>query len=107
MDRILEELTVATLGGMNTVLACSCLRKKHRDRIRACGCAVRFYFLHADRQRLSARLSSRSGHFFPAGLLDSQLTALEDPREDPDGDVMVLDANLPAAELTALISSGL
>jgi len=107
IERIVSELSISAAGRQETVLACSCLRKKHRDRIRSCGYDVRFYFLHAYRETLAVRLSSRSGHFFPAALLESQLNALEDPRNDPDGDVIVLDATHPAAELAAHIQSGL
>jgi gluconate kinase len=46
-------------------------------------------FLHVTREALEARLRARHGHFFPAGLLDSQLAILQPP--GPDEDVVVVD----------------
>ena len=48
---------------------------------------------------LAERLAGRAGHFFPAGLLDSQLVALEPLRPDEDG--IVVDVALDPAEQVA------
>ena len=45
----------------------------------------------------AARLAARHGHFFPAGLLNSQFGELQPP--GPDEPVLVVDAGLPRAEL--------
>lgn len=64
------------------VLACSALKHKYRALLRqgALG-SVRFVYLRGDEQTLESRLRSREGHFFPAGLLPTQLRALEEPSD--------------------------
>ena len=65
------------------VIACSALKQKYRDQLDgAC-----FVYLKADRELLKQRLNERRGHFFPPELLDTQITALEEP-----GDAIVIDA---------------
>jgi gluconate kinase len=48
---------------------------------RAASPALVFVFLSADRAVVEARLRARAGHFMPPSLLDSQLDALEEPRD--------------------------
>lgn len=60
------------------VLACSALRRRHRDRLRELP-GVRIVILDVPEPELRRRLASRAGHFFPAGLLDSQLATWEPP----------------------------
>jgi gluconokinase len=83
-------------GARGVVCACSALRKVYRDRLLAqCGATVRFAFLGADRDTCLQRMQARTGHFMPAGLVDSQFAARELPgpgelphaRVIPDGDV--------------------
>lgn len=60
------------------LVACSALRRRYRDRIRAAaGGPVLFVHLDGPRAVLAARLAGRQGHFMPPGLLDSQLATLE------------------------------
>ena len=67
--------------GKSLVLACSALKQVYRDRL-ARGCAaVRFVFLHGDRELIRARLAARQGHYMNPTLLDSQFAILERPRE--------------------------
>ncbi len=67
------------------VVACSALRRRYRDRLRASiGGPVRFALLENSRERLLARLARRASHFMPASLLDSQLATLERPLADED-----------------------
>ncbi|TAM62252.1 MAG: hypothetical protein EPN49_04700 [Rhodanobacter sp.] len=65
----------------NDVVSCSALKRAYRDRLRQSGTAVRFAYLRVERGELEYRLRQRS-HFMPAGLLDSQLQALEEPAGD-------------------------
>ncbi len=65
------------------VVACSALRRRHRDVLAAASPGnVRFVFLDADPQLIEARLATRRGHYMPPSLLDSQLATLERPRAD-------------------------
>lgn len=86
-------------AGHSSILSCSSLRRSYRDVLRAGAPRVRFLHLHGDRAVLAGRLGARTGHFFPADLLDSQFAALE-PLE-PDEDGIVVDVALgPEAQVS-------
>jgi gluconokinase len=78
-------------GADGVVVACSALKRDHRDRIRARAGEVAFVLPSVDRAHLLARLEHRRGHFMPPALLDSQLQALEPPQQDERA--LVLDGN--------------
>lgn len=62
------------------VVACSALKRAYRDFLTdTAGRQVRFVFIELDRPDLVRRIQQREGHYMPASLLDSQLTALEPP----------------------------
>ena len=63
----------------NVVIACSALKKSYREILRAGNENTIFIHLSAERSVISARLSSRKGHFMAATLLDSQCATLEPP----------------------------
>ena len=67
--------------GQPGVVACSALRRRYRDRLRAAGVGVRFVYLAVPREELDARMRARV-HFMPVTLLASQLAALEPPDAD-------------------------
>jgi gluconokinase len=96
--------------GQGTVLACSALRRAYRDVLRSAVPAGETFtiLLVADASTLRSRMASRSGHFMPLALLESQLATLE-PLE-PDESGVVLDATQPAdvvvAEAVSAIRSG-
>jgi len=93
-----ERIGAEERAGGSSVLACSALRRAYRNLLRSGGGRVRFVHLHGSREVLAERLRRRTGHFFPAGLLDSQLAALEPLGEDEDG--IVVDVTLdPAAQV--------
>jgi gluconokinase len=76
-------------------MACSGLRRVHRQRIRDLPFRTRFLYLEGDRRVIAERLERRSGHFFPPSLLDSQFADLEVP-EDEEGVVCLdIDDDLP------------
>lgn len=98
LDRIGADLRLAVAGSGVAVAACSALKRAYRDRLReATGFAVQFVLLDAGREELQRRLSSRTGHYMPAGLLASQIDTLEPP--DRDEPVIRLDAQQPSALL--------
>src|SRR5262245_28734087 len=68
----------------NLVLACSALRKRYRDVLRAHGDGhvLRFVHLKGDYELIAARIRSRTDHFMPASLLQSQFDTLEEPTPD-------------------------
>ena len=74
---ILENLQRAKPG----VLACSALKQKYRDILNIDPEQVRFVYLKGSRELISGRMHERTEHFMPAGMLDSQFMALEEPRD--------------------------
>lgn len=64
------------------VLACSALKEKYRDMLDWNGKEeVAYIYLKGGRDLVLGRIKNRTGHFFPAELLESQFQALEEPRE--------------------------
>jgi gluconokinase len=59
------------------VLACSSLRRIHRNLLRETN-KVKFIYLHGSKDTLFERMSSRD-HFMPSSLLDDQLETLQEP----------------------------
>ncbi len=88
----------------DAVLTCSALRRRYRDVLAGADARVRFVHLDGTVEQLSARLSSRIGHFMPASMLDSQLATLERLHPDEDGTVIGIDAP-PAALTTRIITA--
>jgi carbohydrate kinase (thermoresistant glucokinase family) len=109
LDLVGGRIADAVRAGRGIVVACSVLRRKHRDAIvRAAGVDVTFAHLHADAETLAARIAARSDHFMPASLLDSQLSTLEPLAEDEAGfsvDVVQAPSRV-AAEITRRLAAG-
>jgi carbohydrate kinase (thermoresistant glucokinase family) len=68
-------------AGRTMVLACSALKQRYRDILKAGRPGVRFVHLEGDADLIRARLAGRRGHYMPASLLESQLAALEEPAD--------------------------
>jgi gluconokinase len=68
-------------AGKTVVLACSALKQRYRDILKAGRPGVRFVHLEGDPDLIRSRLAKRRGHYMPASLLDSQFAALEEPRD--------------------------
>jgi carbohydrate kinase (thermoresistant glucokinase family) len=84
------------------VVACSALRRRHRDLLARAG-PVRFVWLDAEEETIRSRLASRKGHYMPPELLDSQLATLEPP--GPDEAVRVEAVGNPAETADAIVSA--
>ncbi len=93
--------------GQNSVTACSSLKRSYRDILRSGAPWVRFVHLHGSRSALEDRLASRSGHFFPAALLDDQFATLEPLEDDEDGVIVDVRLDRGAQLATALAKLGL
>jgi gluconokinase len=96
LDAIVAAMRERATHGRGTVIACSALKEAYRDRLRrGVGAAgeVRIVYLRGDAATIASRLASRSGHYMPASLLDSQLAALEEP-----GDAIVVDIRQPTED---------
>ena len=79
----LAALRDAIAGSAAPVLcvACSALKEKYREVLRTPGRELKFIYLHGSKALLEKRLSDRSGHFMPPGLLESQLADLQVPTD--------------------------
>jgi gluconokinase len=80
------------------IVACSALKERYRDVLRAGLRQVRFVHLVADEATLKRRLELRADHFAGVALLDSQLSALE-----PPADALRIDATCPPDRIVAAI----
>lgn len=87
------------------VVACSALRRRYRDAIRAEAPDAFFVELHVTREKLAQRLGGRPDHFMPASLFDSQLEAWEPLTDDESG--VRVDAALPLVQEVAAIRKAL
>jgi carbohydrate kinase (thermoresistant glucokinase family) len=76
------------------VVACSALHERYREVLRGTLRGVRFVYLKADAATLRDRLTTRTGHFAGPALVQSQLAALEEPR-----DALTIDATRPVDEI--------
>jgi gluconokinase len=63
-----------------TVLACSALKQRYRDRLSGGRRGVAFVHLKGPIELIAARLAARKDHFMPLSLLPSQFAALEEPQ---------------------------
>ncbi|THK39241.1 gluconokinase [Ensifer sp. MPMI2T] len=91
--RLSEEVAAATAAGERPVLTCSALRKSYRDLLRQGEPRLGFVFLDLARDLAAERIATRSGHFMPASLIESQYRTLEPPYQEPL--TLAVDASLP------------
>ncbi len=85
LDRIGAALADRDAHPRGVVVACSALRRRYRDRIRAAaGRGLAFVFLDISEEEAHRRLAVRLNHFMPASLVDSQFATLERPVDEPD-----------------------
>lgn len=98
---IAARLCEAKEAGTGVVVSCSALKRSYRDSLRTEAGEVRFIFLKGARALIAERLATRSGHFMPRSLLDSQFAALEEP--GPDERVWECDVRESPADLVAAL----
>ena len=99
LDAIRAALLKVDRANGDAVLACSALRAGFRDALRAGIRDVRFVHLVADRALIRARVASRTDHFMPVSLVDSQFETLEMP-----GDAIEIDASQPPEAIAQAIA---
>ena len=78
----ISEWIEACEGG---VLSCSALKRKYRDRLRGdygLDGHIHLVYLNGPFELIEKRMKQRGGHYMPAGLLTSQILALEKPHEE-------------------------
>lgn len=105
LDALALMLATAVSHGPQTVLACSALRRRYRQRLGLPRQGVRLVHLAGSPELLRERVEQRAGHFMPAALLDSQLATLEPPDESEQP--IVVDVAAAPAEIIARIMAAL
>jgi gluconokinase len=88
---------IAACSRKATVLACSALKRRYRDRLRAAVPGLRFVFLDVPSFVAQRRVAQRPDHFMPVSLVASQFATLEPP--GGEADVLTVDADGPLEEL--------
>jgi gluconokinase len=66
----------------HVVIGCSALRRSYREILVHGRTDARLIYLDGPQALIAERLSRRTGHFMPAGLLTSQFNTLEPPTAD-------------------------
>jgi gluconokinase len=72
-------------AGRSVVVTCSALKRSYRDLLRDGHPSVWFAHVTAEPELVRDRLGSRTGHYMPASLLDSQMATLEPLAGDEPG----------------------
>ncbi len=101
LETIAGRLREARAKGVGLVVACSALKRRYRDVLRAADPNVRFIHLAGARPLLAERLDRRAGHFMPPTLLASQFDALQPP--DADEGAWTVDVSAPVDEIVARV----
>ena len=89
-------------AGRSAVVTCSALKRAYRNLLSRPG--NRLVYLNGSKELISRRLAARTGHFFPAALVDTQFADLEPPGPDEDPIVVGLEAR-PAEIVDAIIAA--
>lgn len=106
LDALGEALRAAAQPKGVAVAACSALKRSYRQRlVERAGEPILFVHLTGAPDLLASRLATRSGHFMPASLLESQLATLEPPA--PDETALSIDIALPTDKQLALVLKAL
>jgi gluconokinase len=83
LARLAAELAAHRRRGAPCVLACSALKRRYRDRLRAATPALRFIHPRISPAVAAQRVAGRSSHYMPASLVASQFAAFESPQGEP------------------------
>lgn len=81
--------------GHSCVMANSGLRRAHRQRFRELGFRTLFLHLVAPREVIRKRMETRTDHYMPPDLLDSQFNAFELPEDEADVHLLDVSESLP------------
>jgi gluconokinase len=101
LQAVAEQLANPTAEALGVVAACSALKRRYRDQLRAGAPDLCFVHLHGDPALLARRMADRPGHYMPPSLLQSQLDALEPLQADETA--IVLDIEQPAQKLVEAV----
>jgi gluconokinase len=83
------------------VVACSALRRRYRDLLRATAGELLFLHLVVEPATVEQRVRLRADHFMPAALIKSQFADLDELELDEDG--LELDGTRPPQEICSSV----
>jgi gluconokinase len=89
---IAKWIDAARASGKPGVVTCSALKRRYRDIIVGDRPDVRLVYLKGDYDLIAGRLATRTHHYMPVKLLQSQFDALEEPGADENAIVVPIDA---------------
>ena len=92
LQRLRELIEKSLATNENAVLACSALKKRYRDQLRASPNVI-FVLLRGSRSQIAEQLKNRRGHYFDPKLLESQFADLEEPELPEDSFVVQVQAD--------------
>ncbi|HMR81954.1 MAG TPA: gluconokinase [Niabella sp.] len=95
-----------TANNSSCVIACSALKRKYRDVLRAGIQNISFVFLKASYEKVYQQMVTRKSHFMPMDLLKSQFDTLEEPAAD-EKDVITIAVSGGLKETAAATLQGL
>lgn len=99
----LDALAAALAQRSAAVLACSALKRRYRDRLRAAAPGLQIIHLHGDFALIRERFAARQAHFFGGeAMLLSQFADLEPPADDEGAARVSVEADLEAVALRCL-----
>lgn len=104
LEAIARWMSDQITAGRSGIVTCSALKHSYRDILRRAmighpEAELTFVLLTGTREQLQRRLTARTDHFMPPGLLDSQLDTLEPPT--PDEGIISIQIGPPPAEVAA------
>jgi gluconokinase len=97
LDNIAAALALHAQRGDRCIVACSALKARYRDRLRAAAPNLHVLFLDVPQAVAASRVGERQDHYMPASLVPSQFAILEAPRGEAN--TLALDACAPLPEL--------
>ncbi len=92
-------------GEPPVVAACSALRRRYRDRLRAGAPGLAVFHLVGEAALVGERLSARQGHYMPPSLLGSQFEALEPLEHDERG--FAVSVEQPVEDVVSTLLAGI
>jgi ribose 5-phosphate isomerase A len=101
LDSVAAWIDGQRAAGQPGIITCSALKRSYRRIVVGERPEVRLVYLRGSREVMAEHLATRSGHFMPASLLQSQIDTLEEP--GPDEDPLIVDLGPSAGEIAEQI----
>lgn len=105
LQTLADHIRAARLAGRGLVLSCSALKRAYRDILRQGASELHLVHLQGSYEVLAARMTTRTGHYMPLSLLESQLATLETP--DAQENAQTFDVRSDPEQIVATVIAGL